>query len=482
MSYSDYNYYTFEDIKKIKENDPDIKNCFIFAGQGPNQPVLNDYDLFFSEDDHLFTTCLFNSDYEADEETEIDSSSQNNENEVQGQNIRKILYKDEVYNQIFMEDLYLQQNQNTEKSYDSNLSNENEFQYDQEQNSVNNENKSQCQNVPAKQILNHIEEIGENNVNSNSNGTTTDSTKKSQENNQKFQQINNNLNWHKPIVKDKQCVKQNEENIQTQEKSYNYIKILFQNQKKKTGLIIEIDNEFLNRKQTQQQQVNEQNIDEEVNISDDCYQLLQQNYNDFLKLQRIKDLKRQLKNLKTPSKKLQSLNHIQYQDEESFITEENNTSLHQKKRKRKRRKRNEFGDLVTNSENSSEEEEKKKQKEIILPYLCDVEGCEYKASSKIQMAKHRETEHEDEYYECNIDGCTFQTKSKYCIDKHQKHNHSTLVLKCEFENCDYQTTNYNTFKVHIKRKHPFTCRVCSRTFSAEIVLQRHLRNKHGIKK
>ena len=101
--------------------------------------------------------------------------------------------------------------------------------------------------------------------------------------------------------------------------------------------------------------------------------------------------------------------------------------------------------------------------------------CDYKCISKTLIRKHIQSRHTYSNEEiCDLCGKSFNTKDKL---KRHIETHSDISETCPECGKLYRNLKRHLFVVH---KHRYPCPECPRDFQAQLGLDTHRRNEHGI--
>lgn len=108
-------------------------------------------------------------------------------------------------------------------------------------------------------------------------------------------------------------------------------------------------------------------------------------------------------------------------------------------------------------------------------YLCIYCGREFK--KKIQLQLHETTHTDERPFSCSICDKSFKTKARLCV--HNRVHTGEKPYVCKFESCNRAYSHSIDLKRHIfsvhgiyTKKHP--CPICSKVFSENKLLKRHL--------
>ena len=88
------------------------------------------------------------------------------------------------------------------------------------------------------------------------------------------------------------------------------------------------------------------------------------------------------------------------------------------------------------------------------------EHCDYKASQKCNLVRHKQFKHEGRiYYRC--DQCSYTACNKQKLDKHIQENvHENGRNEFNCAECDFKAAQTHSLKSHMAAKHDGECFQC----------------------
>jgi len=87
-------------------------------------------------------------------------------------------------------------------------------------------------------------------------------------------------------------------------------------------------------------------------------------------------------------------------------------------------------------------------------YLCNADGCEYKAKTAGNLKSHKAMIHDIDvtYYLCNTDGCEYKAKEAGNVKRHKAaiHDINVTYYLCNADGCEYKAKQPFNLKQHYK--------------------------------
>ncbi|KAF9116426.1 hypothetical protein BGW39_002745, partial [Mortierella sp. 14UC] len=115
-----------------------------------------------------------------------------------------------------------------------------------------------------------------------------------------------------------------------------------------------------------------------------------------------------------------------------------------------------------------------------MRYQCTEGTCSRSYATKGSMQKHVKRAHQEsrQHYSCTKENCEKAFSNQCTLRSHLQKEHSTYT--CTIMNCPLEFTDKAIYKAHILSHRPYKCSNigCIASYSAEVNLMRHVREKH----
>ena len=122
-----------------------------------------------------------------------------------------------------------------------------------------------------------------------------------------------------------------------------------------------------------------------------------------------------------------------------------------------------------------EETKKRKKDNTKNVYPCD--QCEYVATKKSNLDRHKRIKHEGIRYPC--DQCDFAASQQGHLKGHKEITHEGIRYPCD--QCEYSAIKLSYLKIHKESKHVgirYFCDQCECTYTCLSDLRKHRKHKH----
>lgn len=133
-----------------------------------------------------------------------------------------------------------------------------------------------------------------------------------------------------------------------------------------------------------------------------------------------------------------------------------------------------------NNHNSSEEtrlSNKPKRR-----YTCNIKGCHFTTTKRIDLLSHNELAH-GKTYRCQHELCSHVATTAAALYVHVRCRHKSSVRRCRKPGCHFQARNYADVTAHMHAEHGGAFHYCDRpgcngAFATRVLLTKHRREMH----